>query len=49
MWQIQVLLFGTFWNFLFLNIFDLWLIETAGTEHLFTNGRLYIKYLANCM
>ena len=48
MWQIQVLLFGTFWN-LFLNIFDLWSIETAGAEHLFTNGRLYIKYLANCM
>ena len=41
-----------FWNFLeffFFNIFDLWLIETAGAEHLFTNGGLHIKYLASCM
>ena len=31
MWQIQVLLFGTFWNF-FLNTADLWLAESANAE-----------------
>ena len=31
MWQVQVMLFGTFWNF-FLNIFHLQLVETLDTE-----------------
>ena len=31
MWQVQVMLFGTFWNF-FLNIFHLQLVEFVDTE-----------------
>ena len=39
MWQIQVLLFGTFWNF-FLNIFDQLLVEVVGKEPVDMEGRL---------
>ena len=42
MWQIQVLLFGTFWNFFFFffNIFDPWLVEFMDVEFVDTEGQL---------
>ena len=44
MWEIQVLLFGTFWN-LFLNIFDPWLVESTDVEPANMEGLLYIMTL----
>ena len=38
--QIQVLLFGTFWNFFSLGIFDLWLVESEDAEPADTEGLL---------
>ena len=41
LWQIQVLLFGTFWEFL-QNIFDLWLLESADADPMDTEGQVYV-------
>ena len=38
--QIQVMLWGTYQNF-FLNIFDLWLLESADVEPTDMKGPLY--------
>ena len=46
MWQIQVLLFGTFWNFWLENICDPQLIETAHAESVDTEGQLYALSLS---
>lgn len=40
-WQIQVLFFGTSWNFYFPNTFDLWLAESVDVEPADTEGQLY--------
>ena len=40
MWQIQVLLFGTFWHF-FLNLFYLQVIESMDAKFVDLEGRLY--------
>ena len=38
-WQIQVLPFGTFWDFLFPpNMVDVWLVESMGMEPLDMEG-----------
>ena len=37
----QVLLFGTFWNYFPQNIFILLLVESAGVKHTDTEGRVY--------
>ena len=43
MWQGQVLLFGTFWNFfLFLNHFDPLLVELVDAEREDMEGQLYL-------
>ena len=39
--QIQVLLFGTFWNF-FSNVFDPWLVEFEDAETVDTEGQLHL-------
>ena len=36
--QIQVLLFGTFWNCLFLNIFNLQLVDSVNVEPMDIKG-----------
>ena len=36
--QIQILLTRTYWNFFFLNIFDLWLEESKEAEPMDTEG-----------
>lgn len=41
-WQIQVLLFGTFWKFFSPSIFSLSLVESADAEPVHTKGRLYL-------
>ena len=41
MCTIQVLLFGTFWNFFFLNSFYLQLGQSADAEPVDTEGQLY--------
>ena len=40
MWQIKVLLLGTFWNF-FPNIFKLQLVESTNVKPMDMKGQLY--------
>ena len=45
-WQIQVLPFGTFWDFLFPpNMVDVWLVESMGMEPVDMEGWLYTYFL----
>ena len=37
--QTQTLLFGTFWNFFFPNIFDPWLVKSVDSEPMYMEGR----------
>lgn len=41
-WQIQVQLFGTFWNFVFPNIFNPQLVDSTDVEPEDAEGQLYI-------
>ena len=42
--QIQVLLFGTFWNCFSSNIFDPWLVESVDAEPLDTRTNCKVKF-----